>query len=300
MGSAIPFVGWAATGLKAWNNSYKFRNIKNIVEKLKKNDSCPLSGNSFVPGTRVLLAGRRTKEIEKVHVGDAVVATDPAKNRTAVKAVTATVGSIAVKRIVDVAIDEDGDDATKPAIISATAEHPFWVPALRAWVPAKSLGAGFSVQTLAGRPAEITKVSERTEAARAHNFTVAEIHTYYVMANNTPVLVHNACSRTSGNNVAARNGTAIHGDFSNFLNALGNGYTGARTLGNGWRIDGALRISANQEVPIELKPNNYSQIRRGWQRLADYEAEMGAPAGSGQLWVYDVLPGGRIAFKRVL
>ncbi|HET6531340.1 MAG TPA: polymorphic toxin-type HINT domain-containing protein, partial [Actinoplanes sp.] len=301
MGSAIPFVGWAATGLKGWKNSDKFRNIKNLVEKMKKNDSCPLSAtNSFVPGTRVLLAGRRTKQIEKVHVGDAVVATDPTKNRTAVKAVTATVGSIAVKRIVDVAIDEDGDDATKPAIISATAEHPFWVPALRAWVPAKSLGAGFSVQTLDGRPAAITKVSERTAAARAHNFTVAEIHTYYVMANNTPVLVHNACSRTSGNNVAARNGTAIHGDFDRFLRDVGNGYSGARTLSSGRRIDGAYLDPRLGEIPIELKPNNPNQLRRGWNQLAQYETDMGAPAGSGQLWVYDVGPGGQIFFTRVL
>ncbi|WP_282572384.1 hypothetical protein [Streptomyces sp. D2-8] len=35
------------------------------------------SPNSFVPGTRVLMAAGSTKPIEKVDVGDKVIATDP-------------------------------------------------------------------------------------------------------------------------------------------------------------------------------------------------------------------------------
>jgi hypothetical protein len=301
-GAALPFVGWLATAGKAWKNSDKFRNIKGLIDKLRKNDSCPVPvPNSFVRGTRVLLADGRTKEIEKVHVGDAVVATDPAGGHTAPKPVTALISSTGTKRLVDVAIDEDGDASTGPAVVSATPEHPFWVPALKAWVPAGSLVAGSAVLTRDGDAAVVTAVSERVENTPVYNFTVAGLHTYYVMANDEPVLVHNACSRTSGNNPAARNGTAIHGDFSTFLNGVGNGYTGARQLPTGRRIDGAWHDpNLGMDIPIELKPNNWSQIRKGWNQLAQYEQDMGAPAGSGQLWVYDVGPGGQIFFTRVL
>lgn len=38
--------------------------------------------NSFVPGTRVLMAGHQTKPIEDVRIGDRVIATDPQTGRT--------------------------------------------------------------------------------------------------------------------------------------------------------------------------------------------------------------------------
>ncbi len=41
-GAAIPIAGWVATGIKGWKNADKLRNIKNIVDKLKRNDSCPV------------------------------------------------------------------------------------------------------------------------------------------------------------------------------------------------------------------------------------------------------------------
>jgi len=37
----------------------------------------------------------------------------------------------------------------------------------------------------------VTAVSPRTEVTTVYNFTVADIHTYYVMAGGAPVLVHN-------------------------------------------------------------------------------------------------------------
>jgi hypothetical protein len=302
VGSALPFVGWLSAAGKAWKNSDKFRNIKNLIDKLRKNDSCPVPvPNSFVPGTRVLLADGRTKEIEKVHVGDAVVATDPTGGHTAPKPVTATISSTGTKRLVDVAIDEDGKAGTAPAVISATPEHPFWIPGVKAWVPAGALVVGSSVLTRDGDPAVVTAVSERVETTAVYNFTVAGLHTYYVMAHDEPVLVHNACSRTSGNNPAARNGTAIHQDFSDYLFQAGSGFRGARTLQTGRRIDGEwFDPTVGGYIPIELKPNNPRQISKGRKQLAQYEQDMTVPAGSGQLWVYDVGPGGQLFFSRVL
>ncbi|MGY5129796.1 hypothetical protein [Streptomyces nigrescens] len=47
---------------------------------LKKGKPC--EKNSFVPGTRVLMAGHRTKPIEDIRTGDRVIATDPRTGRT--------------------------------------------------------------------------------------------------------------------------------------------------------------------------------------------------------------------------
>jgi hypothetical protein len=188
IGAMVPGAGWAATFAKGVKNSDKLRSIKEIVESLAK--SCKRS-SSFVPGTRVLLADGRTEEIEDVGVGDSVLATDPDSGLTATKAVTATISSAGTKKIVDISIDADGETGTQTATVSATWNHPFWVPQLDSWVPAEALVAGLSLRSASGAPVQITAVSRRTETTSVHNLTVAGHHTYYAMAGNTPVLVHN-------------------------------------------------------------------------------------------------------------
>jgi hypothetical protein len=76
-----------------------------------------------------------------------------------------------------------------------------------------------------------------------YNLTVDIDHTYYVLADATPVLVDNACSGTSGNTPATLNGTAIHGQFSEFLNDVGGDYSGARTPQSGNRIDASRPLT---------------------------------------------------------
>ncbi|MEU7798906.1 polymorphic toxin-type HINT domain-containing protein [Micromonospora arborensis] len=189
--AAVPLIGAAGTAGKAWKNSDKFRNIKNLIDKLRKIGSCPVP-NSFTPGTRVLLADGRTKEIEQVHVGDPVLTTDPVFRRTASKPVTATISSAGTKKLVDVAIDEDGNPGTEPTVISATPGHLFWVPAAKAWVPAGVLTAGSKLLTSDGNQVTVTSISGRGATTSVHNLSVADLHTYYVLAGNTPVLVHNS------------------------------------------------------------------------------------------------------------
>ncbi|MFV2013692.1 MULTISPECIES: hypothetical protein, partial [unclassified Micromonospora] len=46
-------------------------------------------------------------------------------------------------------------------------------------------------QTASGTWMQITAVKRWNETRRVHNLSVADIHTYYVVAGNTPVLVHN-------------------------------------------------------------------------------------------------------------
>ncbi|MBL6274852.1 ricin-type beta-trefoil lectin domain protein [Micromonospora fiedleri] len=154
-------------------------------------ESCPIS-NSFVPGTKILMADGSTKPIEDVKPGDEVVVTDPATGRTDVDTVTATITGDGAKQLVKVTIDTDGDQGTKVSEVTATDGHPFWVPKLGEWIDATDLQAGQWLQTSVGTYVQITAI-DRWSVPRAtvHNLTVANTHTYYVVARHTSLLVHN-------------------------------------------------------------------------------------------------------------
>ncbi|MEV0152205.1 RHS repeat-associated core domain-containing protein [Micromonospora sp. NPDC050686] len=164
----------------------------------KAGGSCKTAGNSFVPGTKVLMADGSTKRIEDVKPGDKVRVTDPATGRTEVETVTATIKGEGVKHLVRVTIDTDGARGSATAEVVATDGHPFWVPELREWVNATDLRAGQLLRTSAGTRVQVAAVERwTTPRATVHNLTVANIHTYYVLASSTPVLVHNCGGNTA-------------------------------------------------------------------------------------------------------
>ncbi|MFC7303222.1 polymorphic toxin-type HINT domain-containing protein [Streptomyces monticola] len=152
---------------------------------------CPV-GNSFTPGTKVLMANGTTKDIEDVKIGDKVLASDPKTGKTTVKTVTAEIKGSGLKRLVEVTIDVDGKKGTDTATVTTTAGHPFWVPELGEWIDATDLKSGQWLRTSAGTQVFVTAIERRTQRAAVYNLTVAGLHTYYVLAGETPVLVHNA------------------------------------------------------------------------------------------------------------
>ncbi|MFE7357797.1 ricin-type beta-trefoil lectin domain protein [Streptomyces sp. NPDC057543] len=155
--------------------------------------SCPVN-NSFVPGTKVLMADGTTKPIEQVKAGDKVVATDPKTGETRIETVTAEIKGQGLKHLVKVTIDVDGKKGTKTAQVTATDGHPFWVPELGKWIKATDLHGGQWLQTSAGVYVQISSVQRWTSpGATVHNLTVGDVHTYYVVAGGTSALVHN-CS----------------------------------------------------------------------------------------------------------
>ncbi|GAB2940297.1 hypothetical protein GCM10027280_30900 [Micromonospora polyrhachis] len=154
--------------------------------------SCPTDRNSFVPGTRVLMADGSTKPIEDVKPGDEVVVTDPETGRTEVETVSAAITGDGVKHLVKVVIDTDGEQGSETAEVTATDGHPFWVPELGEWVDATDLQSGQWLRTSAGTWVQIAAIERWTAPqATVHNLTVANTHTYYVVTADTSVLVHN-------------------------------------------------------------------------------------------------------------
>jgi RHS repeat-associated protein len=188
---------WSAVGAIPY-----VKKIKNALKGVKgakgpannvagpKSPSCK-DRNSFAPGTEVLLPDGTTKAIEDLQLGDEVLATDPETGETTTEQVTATITGEGQKNLVTLTLDTTGTDDA-PATIVATDAHPFWVPALSEWVDATDLQPGQWLRTSAGTHIQITAVTRHTSpSTTVHNLTVANLHTYYVLAGATPVLVHN-------------------------------------------------------------------------------------------------------------
>jgi len=169
-------------GVREWKGARKALDEAKAARK-----SC----NSFAPGTGVLLADGSRKPIEKIKLGDLVVATDPKTGRTVAKAVTRLIAGEGDKNLVRITIDTDGPHGNRTGTVVATAHHPFWTPQAHRWVDATDLQAGQWVRTSAGTWVQITSIRRWTEHARVHNLTIDDLHTYYVFAGNVPVLSHN-------------------------------------------------------------------------------------------------------------
>ncbi|MFE1377871.1 restriction endonuclease fold toxin [Streptomyces sp. NPDC058740] len=147
--------------------------------------------NSFVPGTKVLMADGSAKAIEDVEIGDEVVATDEESGTTAPRPVVAQIIGEGQKHLVEITIDTDGTKGDAEEKITATDGHPFWAPALGTWLKATDLKAGEWLRTSSGTWVQVTEVKRWTQHKKVRNLTVASEHTYYVLAGATPVLVHN-------------------------------------------------------------------------------------------------------------
>jgi Pretoxin HINT domain len=179
-------------GKKLWQGFKDWRKSRKEASLLAKLAKKGCKSNSFTPTTRVLMADGTTKKIADVEIGDKVLATDPETGRTKTETVTAEITGTGLKHLVKVTVDTDGKKGTKTASVTATDGHPFWVPELSAWLPATVLKSGDWLRTSAGTRVQITTVERWTLlTATVHNLTVSELHTYYVLAGVTPVLVHN-------------------------------------------------------------------------------------------------------------
>ncbi|MFX4294511.1 polymorphic toxin-type HINT domain-containing protein [Streptomyces bohaiensis] len=152
------------------------------------------SCNSFVPGTHVLMADGTTMAIEDLSVGDEILATDPETGETGPRTVTAEITGEGEKVLVGVSVaDADGNTHK----ITATDGHPFWLPDEDEWTKAADLTAGDRLLSSTGLPVVVVDTDTNTGIATVHNLTIEGVHTYYVAAGDTPVLVHNSNCRTA-------------------------------------------------------------------------------------------------------
>ncbi len=153
-------------------------------------DATSACANSFAGTTPVLMADGSSKPIDQIKVGDIVDNAVPGAvsgTRDQTHTVTAVHVTYTDHDYTDVTVDTEHG----PATITGTAHHLYWDATTHAWTLADQLHAGNQLQTSGGAPVTILAVRDYTTAMVTYNLTINTLHTYYVLAGQTPVLVHN-------------------------------------------------------------------------------------------------------------
>ncbi|MEI7032557.1 polymorphic toxin-type HINT domain-containing protein [Streptomyces pratensis] len=181
---AINCAATAAPAVKSLKTGAK--TVKGLLGK--KGEKGASGCKCFLAGTDVLVSDGATKDIEDIELGDKVLATDPETGEQGPREVTRLIRTEEDKNFNKLFI------ATESGIeqLTATHEHPFWSPSEKRWVPARELTKGMTLRTDDGDTVIVTGNKPFSKHARTYNLTVDDLHTYYVLAGQTPVLVHNS------------------------------------------------------------------------------------------------------------
>ncbi len=175
-------VNWRETAMAAGTGAV----IGGIAGGRAKAGGC---GHSFDPDTRVLMADGTTRPIKDVKPGDKVTSTDPATGTNEAKQVT-LLHNNHDSDLADVTVKDS--KTGKSTVLHTTWHHPFWNADAKAWTEAADLKPGTHLRAADGETAQqVTAVKIWTGLHWMRDLTVADTHTYYVVTESTPVLVHN-------------------------------------------------------------------------------------------------------------
>ncbi|QLJ02889.1 hypothetical protein HZZ00_18990 [Streptomyces sp. NEAU-sy36] len=155
--------------------------------------------HSFIGSTPVLKTDGHSEPIKNIKAGDKVEATDPQTGTTAARTVERVIKTTTDREFTSLTIraaTKAGKNQTKTtsATLTTTWHHPFWNATTGKWVDASRLTPGTRLRESDGTYATIIKVRNYHSTATTYDLTIAGLHTYYVLAGNTPVLVHNSLS----------------------------------------------------------------------------------------------------------
>jgi hypothetical protein len=153
--------------------------------------------HSFDPATRVLMADGTSRPIADINIGDQVVATDPVAGTSSPKPVT-QLHRNTDRELTDIQVrtgDDDnrggGDGGGVSVVVETTPNHPFWDEDRQAWVDAGDLTPGTRLRVAGRGEVTVVSVETRRDQREMRDLTVADTHTYHVIAGDHPVLVHN-------------------------------------------------------------------------------------------------------------
>ncbi|NDZ55674.1 hypothetical protein G3I47_00005, partial [Streptomyces anulatus] len=188
--SAVPGLGYGASAVKFGKWGDKASGFFKAL--FSKGGKALRKCNSFTPQTPVLMGDGRTKPIKDLRVGDRVLATDPVTRKTGQRPVDNVFTSKGLKSLVTVTVDEDGSAGDTVGTFTATAGHPVWTDNRKHWVNAGDLVVGDRLRTPDNGTATVVGTRGETRVQQVFNLSVQDINTFYVLAGETPVLVHNA------------------------------------------------------------------------------------------------------------
>jgi Pretoxin HINT domain len=141
------------------------------------------------------MADHTTKPIKDVKIGDKVETTDPATGQDTTEPVQ-LLHRNHDSDLTDVTVHSNSGTTTT---LHTTQHHPFWDQTTRQWANAANLTAGDKLHALDGTTTiTVTAVYNYTGGRDMDDLTVTQTHTYYVIAGNVPVLVHNCGDAPAG------------------------------------------------------------------------------------------------------
>jgi RHS repeat-associated protein len=268
--------------------------------------SCPI--HSFTAGTQVAMANGTTKNIQDIHPGDTVLATDPQTGATQPETVLALITTTTDHDFTQLTLATTGNGPNAPpaaqstnnhsaaahtatiasATITTTWHHPFWNATTHQWTNASQLTPHTQLRqlnsTTATATATVTGVRNYHATATTYDLTIANLHTYYVEAGDTPVLVHNcdvvghpsACTCDTGGVPKVRNGALAGGEHPK---------TGVPFDDNGFPDFSDWRHPDVPDVQIELSGSRGTDFAR-----ANREAGL-SETPEGYTWHHHQEPG---------
>ncbi|MEU5098829.1 RHS repeat-associated core domain-containing protein [Streptomyces sp. NPDC020996] len=214
---------------------------------------CP---NSFTPDTEVLMADGSTKPIGEIEPEDKTLATDPETGETEARTVLATIVTKSDKDFSELTLSSSNGKAK----VTATRHHPFWSPSRHAWVDAGELKPGMTLLTNTDARATVTAIRSFHGSHETRNLTIDGLHTYYVLAGQTPVLVHNSnCSGIGRDLIGGQEQFhIIHGDRTGGGHKW-PGQPGKTVFPRGWDTDKILDSIAD----VATSPNSVRTQQTG-------------------------------------
>ena len=146
--------------------------------------TCSVVGNSFPPGTPVLMASGAYVAIEDIRPGDHVLSFDTGSRQWTPAEVIAQWSAIDEGALTTLTF-ADGSH------VRSTDDHQFWIDGADAWVEADSIGIGQRVLTPAGATAVAGATTGSDAVSVVWELTVADQHNFVVSSGSVDVLVHN-------------------------------------------------------------------------------------------------------------
>ncbi len=163
--------------------------INNIFSGEGATDDSAGVACSFTPSTPVLMDKGKTKPISKIKPGDKVEAANPDTGKHQGPRTVVATHIHHDNDLVDLTIQTTPHHTS---LLHTTANHPFWDDTLHTWIPAGHLTPRHDLETATNHHARVLAVRVHPGSADMWNLTVQQLHTYYVLAGTTPILVHNS------------------------------------------------------------------------------------------------------------
>lgn len=147
------------------------------------------------------MADGSKKAIERVKVGDIVLASTPGDKGTRAQEVVATWVHSDEPQRTELVVDTDGTAGDETGTVEATDWHPVWVENRHRWLPIAHVQAGDSMLSSAGERLQVVATRTYKKSGLVYDLTVGDLHTFYVAVGGSNVLVHNSGGKLEGDEI---------------------------------------------------------------------------------------------------